>query len=197
MRIITLTPLLMTELLVLVSLLSGCATVSELELVPELHAVGVYEGADPEDDGRPWHAKCGDLDVHSCHTKMSQRKSELGGQVIVNVSIKDRPLILAFTAYGKTKWIVRAEGGVVIEQVILGGYHAQTVEGISEQTPIAVYTHDSSSCDRCYQGSGYFYAYESIPAKLRSLTGLQASSWQGKYRGVEFSIFPGVRELSK
>lgn len=196
MRTISFPLILMTVLLVQVSLLAGCATVSEVKLTPELHAVGVYEGTDPEDDGRPWHAKCGDLDARSCHAKMRQRKRELGGEVVINVSIKDRPLVLAFTAYDKTKWIIRAEASVVIEKIILGGYHAQSVEGIPDITPLAVYTHDDSPCTRCYRGSGYFYSYETMPVQINQITGLEAASWQGRYRGVEFSIYPELQQLA-
>lgn len=180
----------------LFALLAGCATVREAQLEPELHAVGVYEGSDPEDDGRPWHAKCGDLDMRACHARMAQRKREQADQIIINVSIEDRPLILAFTAYVKTNWIIRAKPGVIIDRIILGGYHAQSVEGIAETIPIAVYTHDDSPCANCFQGSDYFYSHEAMPAKIRNITGMQASSWQGKYRSSEFSIFPGIEKLS-
>jgi hypothetical protein len=89
---------------------------------------------------------------------------------------------------------VKAKDGVLIEKVILGGYHTQLIEGIPQETPIEVYTHDSSPCAKCYQGSEYFYSYKGVPRKLKSITDLTASSWQGRYRGKEFSIFPEMKK---
>jgi len=180
----------------LVLILSGCSSFGLFKTNPEVHAIGVYEGTDPEDDDRPWHAKCESQDMLSCHRKMTQRKRDVAGQVVINVSITERPLILAFTAYDKTNWIVKAEEGVVIERVILGGYHAQSIEGVPKETSIEVYTYDSSPCPRCYQGNEYFYSYKSVPPQLSKITGLPVESWQGKYRGQEFSIFTGIKESS-
>jgi hypothetical protein len=177
--------------------LSGCSTISVLDKEPELHSIGVYEGMDPDDDGIPWHAKCGDRNPLLCHRLMTQRKREIGGQVVVNVSIIGKPLVLGFSAYDKTKWIVKTQKGVLIEKVILGGYHSQTIEGIPLETPIEVYTYDSSSCARCYKGNIHFYSYKGVPKQLENITGLSASSWQGKYQGKEFSIFPGMRNLEQ
>ncbi len=173
--------------------LSGCSSVGTFEKTPELHSIGVYEGTAPDDDGIPWHRKCGDKPPLECHRSMSQRKRKNGGQVVVNVSITGKPLILAFSAYEKTKWIVKTKGGVLIEKVILGGYHSQSVEGITHDVPIEVYTYDSSHCEKCYQGRGYFYSYKVVPEQLKDITGLSACSWQGRYRGEEFSIFPEMK----
>lgn len=176
-------------------LLSGCSSIGLRNLPPELHVIGVYEGTDPSDDGRPWQSKCGELSSISCHQTMTKRKREIGGVVIVNVSITDRPIVLALSAYDKTKWIIKADKSVVIKKVILSGYHAQSIEGVSDHTSIEVYTYDSSPCSRCYQGQGYFYSYKSVPEQLEQVSGMSASTWQGKYRGLEFSIFPGMRKL--
>jgi hypothetical protein len=173
--------------------LSGCSTVGVLNKTPELHSIGVYEGSDPDDDGIPWHQKCGNKSPLECHSSMSQRKSIIWGQVVVNVSITGKPIILAFSAYDKTKWIVKLKDDVLIEKVILGGYHSQSLEGIPPKVPIEVYTYDSSHCDMCYQGRGYFYSYTGVPKQLKEITGLSATSWQGKYRGEEFSIFPEMK----
>jgi len=177
-------------IVLLVLILSGCSSLNLVEHTPELHAIGVYEGTDQGDDGRPWHSKCGELDLQLCHQKMTQGEREVGGQVIVYVSITDRPITLGLTTYNKTKWIIKADKGSVIKKVILGGYHAQSVEGVSNNTSIEVYTHDSSPCQRCYQGQGYFYSYKSAPSELQKISGMPVSSWNGRYRGIEFSISP-------
>lgn len=176
-------------LIILFFLLSACSSFGIFKSTPELHVIGVYEGTDP-DNGLSEHSNC-------CRQGMvtPTGKSKSGGQVIVNVSITNKPIILAFTAYDKTKWIVRPENGVVIEKVILGGYHSQSIEGLPQNTPIEVYTHDSSPCSRCFHGGQYFYSYKVVPEELRSITEVTATSWQGKYRGLEFSIFPNMKQL--
>ncbi|UTW44476.1 hypothetical protein KFE80_08715 [bacterium SCSIO 12696] len=180
-------------LLLTLIFLSGC---SEKKLVassdPELHVIGVYEGTDPDDDGRPWWAKCETEDKLDCHREMVQGKRERGGEITVNVSIVDSPIVLALSAYDKTKWIVNYEDGVKIQKLILSGYHEQTVSGLSEDVSIEVYTHDSSYCKNCYQGKGYFYSYKSVPKELQTLTGLKPVSFQGKYTGKEFAVFHGM-----
>lgn len=177
----------------LVLILSGCTTYSAIEPTPEMHFIGVYQGTAPDTDERPWHQKCSRSDSLSCFNEMRKRNHGKEGQVVVNVSITGKPIILAFTAYNRTTWIVKAEKGVVINKVILGGYHTQSVQGVADDTLIEVYTHDSSPCPKCYQGKGYFYSYKSVPAQLEKVAGTSASSWQGKYKGLEFSIFPEIK----
>lgn len=169
-------------LIILTLFLGGCASISVPISTPELHVIGVYEGYD--------------------NNKKAKNNSRLSpasfGEVIVNISKTDSPLVLAFSAYDRTKWIVNTKKDVKIEKVILSGYHQQKIEGISEGTLVEVYTHDSSPCEYCYQGKGYFYSYKSPPeSKLKELTGLDISSWQGKYNGREFSIFNNIPTLSK
>lgn len=178
----------------LIIVLAGCSSSGTFNAPSELHAIGVYEGTYPDDDGQPWHAKCGQLGFLNCHQNMTQRKRELGGEVVVNISITDRPLVLAFSAYDKTKWIVKPEKGVTLEKVILSGYHPQSIEGIAEDTPIEVYTYEESPCPKCYQGSVYFYSYRSVPDKLTAIAGMSATTWQGEYKGKEFSILPDVTQ---
>ena len=188
----------MRNYLILITLLiSGCASVRNIFVTPELHAIGIYEGADMEDDGGPWWSKCetGEPSIQ-CHRKMIKRKQEAGGAVIVNVSITGKPLILSFSSYDKTKWMVKAEKNVIIERIILSGYHPQSVTGVPDDTLVEVYTYESSPCRSCYQGSGYFYSYKAPPlSKLKEITGLDVTSWQGRYTGKEFSIFPGIKRV--
>lgn len=176
--------------ILLIAFLFGCSSSGVFESDPELHVIGVYEGTYPEDDDRPWHAKCDGLGLMDCHQKMTQRKRAMGGEVVVNVSITDTPLVLAFSAYDKTKWVVKLEKGVILDKVILSGYHPQSIEGIPEDTPIEVYTYEPSPCPKCYQGSVYFYSYKTVPDKLTTITGMSATTRQGMYKGKEFSIFP-------
>lgn len=178
---------------------SGCAFLKNRITSPELHVIGIHEGADPEEDGQPWWSKCdGGLsrlsEAVDCRRKMESRKQSVVGEVVVNVSITDRPLILAFSAYNKTKWIVKVDKDVDIRKIILSGYHSQSMSGIPDNIPIEVYTYDASPCPRCWQGNRHFYSYKSPPPALKEIADSETTSWQGRYTGKEFSIFPGIKK---
>ena len=159
-----------TYLVIIILLLNGCS------VIPELHVIGVYEGINVKNN-----------------VKHEQPK---GKTVIVNISITNKSIVLALSSYAKTKWIIKAEKTVDIEKIILSGYHSQSVIGVPNTIPIEVYTYDNSPCLHCYQGNSYFYSYKSPPSsKLKKITGLEITSWQGKYRGREFSIFPNMKTL--
>lgn len=174
----------------------------------ELHLIGVYEGHDPTDDDRPWWSKCtGDLhnsvNARECHARYAANHKQ--GFVEVNITYNQHPIILALTAYSPVKWKVIQGYGVVIEEVILAGYHRQIVEGIDTRIPVRVYTYEPSSCERCWQAGGHFYTYqsergaygfESTEKRLFEITGKRVSSLQTRYKGDRFSIAPGIPIIS-
>jgi len=177
---------------------TGCAG------TPALHVIGVYEGQTPSGiDDRPWWARCSDdqkdgppgavpaLPSSECLQKNAGIHSEK--EIVVNVSDDSRPIVLALTAYDRTLWKVSLKRGVKLTKVILAGYHSQRVSGIPPETPVETYTHDPSPCERCRQGAEYFYSYQGPPGQLKEITGLEVTSFQGRYKGAEFSIFPGIR----
>lgn len=179
---------------------TGCTT------TPALHVIGVYEGQTPPGvDDRPWWAKCNDgqkdkqLDAVpmrqsiECHQKYAGIHAEK--EITVNISDNSRPIVLALTAYDRTLWKVFLKRGVILKKVILAGYHSQRVSGIPPKVPIEVYAYDPSPCDTCWQGENYFYSYKNPPEQLKSITGLEVSSFQGRYKGTEFSIFPGIKKI--
>ncbi|BBL73747.1 hypothetical protein [Methylomagnum ishizawai] len=174
----------------------------------QLHLVGVYEGRDPLDDGRPWWSKCGgdhrdSANMRECHARYANQHRQ--GFVEVDVSYSERPIILVLTAYNPVVWKVRQGHRVVIEGVILAGYHSQSVEGIDPAIPVRVYTYEPSSCERCWQAGGYFYIYqsesgiqgfESAERRLFEITGKRISSIQAKYKGSQFAIAQGIPMFS-
>lgn len=181
---------------------SGCAA------TPALHVIGVYQGQTPPGvDDRPWWAQCND-DLKDkqqtvapappsieCHRKYAGMRTEK--EIIVNVTDDTRPIILALTAYDRTLWKVTLKEGVRLTKVILAGYHAQQVSGLPPDTPIETYTYDPSPCERCWQGAPYFYSYQGSPAQLKEITGLEVTSYQGRYKGTEFSVFPGMKKQNE
>jgi hypothetical protein len=179
-----------------VPLFMGCSATPPSMRPPALHVIGVHEGKPlPDADNRPWWAKCdpnqtGSGGMMGCHMKYASVQIE--NEVVVNITDDSRPIVLALTAYNKTHWKVSLGDGVILSNVILGGYHSQRVSGIPSEAPIAVYTHDASPCERCWQAPRHFYSYQSPPDELKAITGLEITSFQGRYRGTEFSIFAGL-----
>lgn len=141
--------------------------VSGCATAPALHAIGVYEGQLAEG-------------------------ADAGREVVVNVTDDTRPLVLALMAYEKTLWKISLKEGVRLNKVILAGYHAQSVTGLPTDVPVEAHTYDPSPCDRCLQDPKYFYSYDAPPAQLKELTHLDVTSFQGRYQGTEFWIFPGL-----
>ncbi len=144
-------------------MITGCAT------TPALHVIGVYEGQPPS----------GVDDVEK--------------EVVVTLGDDSKPVVLALTAYDRTLWKLDLKTGVKLIKVILGGYHSQRVVGISAETPVETYTYDPSPCEQCWQGTGYFYSYEQPPERLKDITGLRVTSFQGRYQAAEFSILPAIK----
>jgi ankyrin repeat protein len=151
---------------------------------PILHAIGVYQARSKE--------------------------------IVVNVSDDTRPIVLALSAYDATHWKIKPEAGVIIEKIILSGYHTQRVSGVHETVRIETYTYESSPCGQCVAlvrksrgttkpevncGSrgcsdddvNYFYSYREPPRELKEITGLDITSFQGRYEGSEFSISHRVK----
>ncbi|WP_421867010.1 ankyrin repeat domain-containing protein [Motiliproteus sp.] len=163
----------------------------------QLHVVGVYEGkSKSKDDGRPWWAKCPDQSpkgMQQCHRKMTSQHPER--TVDITLSVKDSPVVLALMAYEPTLWRIKNSGSVKIDGVILAGFHGQRVQGLQQGVPVDVFTSKPSNCGDCQVGGGAFYAYKRNSRefnnslyRLKTITGLTPTSFQGRYSGERFTI---------
>lgn len=186
--------------------LNQAETISPAESgsTPALHAIGIYEGAPKDSDNSLLSDKCNsDLSGKQKHAPpasalvplppSSKCFAKVEGDVIVNITDNTKPIVLALMAYNNNHWKVRLGKGVNITKLILAGYHSQRVSGLAADIPVETYTYDQSPCAKCQKGAGYFYAYESPPAQLKEITGLDPSSFQGGYTGDEFFIFPDMK----
>ena len=132
----------------------------------ELHLIGVYEGT-------------------SGVRNMS--KSEIQ----VKVERLNKSIILALSAYEPINWNVTVEPGVVIEKIIVNGYHNQTVSGVSG-IPIEVHSYEKTGN---YIGD-FIYKWGATPetntpslvTKLEQTNRTRLTSFQGCYRGTNFNI---------
>jgi hypothetical protein len=135
----------------------------------ELHLVGVYEARSDHQGG--YHPT---------------------GNIDINIKRQDLPVILVLSAYEPVQWNVTLEAGANLEKIIVNGYHDQKISGISG-IPIQEFS---------YQETGnYFgkFAYKwnkfspnsdtvSLVNKLEQFTETNLTSFQGCYRGTNFTI---------
>lgn len=121
-------------------------------------------------------------------------------EIVVNVTDDTKPIVLALTSYEQGNWKVILKEGVKLKKVILVGYGSQFVTGVPPNTPIDVYSYAQSPCDHCWQGPYIFQSggdfYHKPAVELEKITGLKVTTFQGRYEGNGFSIFPGMKEWS-
>lgn len=130
----------------------------------ELHLIGVYE-------------------ANANHT----RDNNSTGTIDVKIDRQDKPIILALSSYEPVIWNLNLEPDVVIEKIIVNGYHTQQITGVNN-IPIQQYTYEQTG-----QSLGSFvYKWDDnsqvLVEPLTQITGTTLTSFQGCYRGTEFQI---------
>ncbi|MCC3417885.1 MAG: hypothetical protein JGK28_07920 [Microcoleus sp. PH2017_07_MST_O_A] len=134
----------------------------------ELHLIGVYE-------------------ANAEHGKANLSKSAIQ----VKVERRNKPIILALSAYEPVNWNVTVEPGAVIEKIIVNGYNNQTVSGVSG-IPIQVHSYEATGNyigDFIYKwGTNPESNTPSLVTKLEQTNRTSLTSFQGCYRGTNFSI---------
>lgn len=135
----------------------------------ELHLIGVYE-------------------ANAEHGKRNLSKSAIQ----VKVERRNKPIILALSAYEPVNWNVTLEPGTVINKIIVNGYNNQTVSGVSG-IPIEEHSYEETGE---YIGD-FIYKWgataensntSSLVTKLEEINRTKLTSFQGCYRGTNFSI---------
>ncbi|MEG4943530.1 hypothetical protein [Microcoleus sp. F4-D5] len=135
----------------------------------ELHLIGVYE-ANADHKNR-------DLSQSAIEIKLERR---------------NKPIILALSAYEPVQWNITAEPGAVIEKIIVNGYHNQTVSGVWG-IPIEEHSYEETGN---YIGD-FIYKWgataestntSSLVTKLEEINRTSLTSFQGCYRGKNFAI---------
>ena len=134
----------------------------------ELHLIGVYEAT--ADHGNGNRAK----------------------SIEIKVERRNKPIILALSAYEPTNWNITVAPGTAIEKIIVNGYHHQTVSGVSG-IPIEEHSYEKTGD---YIGH-FIYKWGATPestktpslvTKLEQINRTNLTSFQGCYRGTNFSI---------
>ena len=136
----------------------------------ELHLIGVYE-ANADHGNRNYLSK---------------------SAIEIKVERRNKPIILALSAYEPVQWNITAEPGAVIEKIIVNGYHNQTVSGVSG-IPIEEHSYEETGN---YIGD-FIYKWgataessntSSLVTKLEQTNRTNLTSFQGCYRGTNFTI---------
>jgi hypothetical protein len=143
-------------------LITSLLFISGCSTQPILHGVGVYEG--------PHHFGGRPVDDPSPST------------INIHVHSKSHPVILVLFNYEAVMWNITTDKNVVIKEIILSSAQGAKVKGIDETT-VRVTRKDF----------GYAYSdkpMESITPLLKKYTGLDLATFQGSYRGAEFSVGP-------
>ncbi|MEG4456562.1 hypothetical protein [Microcoleus sp. N9_A1] len=142
----------------------------------ELHVIGVYEA----------NADHGNRDLSkSALAKPSQR-------IEIKVERRNKPIILALSAYEPVQWNITAEPGAIIEKIIVNGYHNQTVSGVLG-IPVEEHSYEEtgdSLGDFIYKWGATAESSNtsSLVTKLEQRNRTSLTSFQGCYRGTNFSI---------
>ena len=134
----------------------------------ELHLIGVYEATSEHGNG-----------------------NRATGAIEVKVERRNKPIILALSAYEPVNWNVTLEPGAVIEKIIVNGYYNQTVSGVSG-VPIQVHTEEATGN---FIGN-FIYKWGATPesntpslvTQLEQMNGTSLTSFQGCYRSTNFNI---------
>lgn len=111
------------------------------------------------------------------------------GLADVNVTRTGAPIVLVLSAYEPTAWKVTADSGVILDRIILIGYHEQTADAPAGVTVDAVATGDG--CD-------YGFAYEDLNCRaallnfLETTAGAPVTSLASCYKASTFSLGIGA-----
>lgn len=134
------------------------------EAAAELHVVTVYEGQpDPQ--------------------FLNHRR----GRVRVTVQPRPRPIVLSKNAYEPIQWEITVEPGAVLQRIVVQGYGAPILVGVPDGVDVQLIT---PPCSLAYgwEVSSGGARYRDFIARVRVLTGLTETSFQGCYGGDQFEV---------
>lgn len=143
-------------------LLASAFLISGCSTQPVLHSIGVYEG--------PRHFGGHPVDDPSPST------------IQIRVHAKSHPVVLALFNYEAVMWDITADENAVIKEIILSSAQGSKVKGIDEKAVRVT----RKSFGLAYDDR----SMERIAPLLKNYTGLDITSFQGSYKGIEFSVGP-------
>jgi hypothetical protein len=135
---------------------------------PELHIISVYETR--SDHGGGYHPQ-GTANVHVSY----------GGS---------SPITLVLSSYEPTLWNFEVDSGVVIDQVILNGYHDQQAQGIDSNLIVNKFGVGNyfAACAYTWPSDNQGCNTPGLVAGSEAFTGLQLTSFSATYRATSFTV---------
>lgn len=137
----------------------------------QLHVIGIYSPKNHNEDDR----------------------------VFVQVQPTDDPIVLVLSGYFGAQWNVEIADGADVRQIIVPGYFEHSVVGVSDEIPIEYITYFPNA-DK--EKRDYFWAYSwhssygrKMRQRLKEITGLDITTFQGEYSGTRF-VVDGKRGLA-
>lgn len=165
----------------------------------ELHVIGVYGAATSGANRIKWLEVCTPHDNPSPYIMDCKEQFEAAHPeyrtITVEVERSNAPMVLVLMAYEAVNWKIALRPGTDLRKVIAVGYSGPDVQGVPDTVPVEVYSHGASPCQNCSRQPGGQWAYDPKSAEypramawLKSITGLDPSSFQGGYQGDHFTL---------
>jgi RNA polymerase sigma factor (sigma-70 family) len=110
-------------------------------------------------------------------------------RVTVEVRPTDKPITLVLTSYMTVRWDVKAVAGARIKDVLVSGYFAQEIRGLSADIPVVNQSkffadHKPQNTDWFYPGDWNTPTWREMIRKLNRKTGLSIATYQEASRDV-------------
>lgn len=108
------------------------------------------------------------------------------GTATVNIGDQyGKNTILVLSSYEPTLWNIIGDGANDLTQILLYGYHDQTISGVATSTPVTEYSYLGTSD---YKGFTYSYPGDGRVVSHLESEGFFVSSFAGSYRATDFTI---------
>lgn len=109
------------------------------------------------------------------------------GNAIVNIGDQGgRSTTLVLSSYEPTLWNLVGDGVDDLTNILLFGYHDQSISGVADSTVVEEYSYEGT---RNYQGMTYKYPGDGRVVRfVEAETGLTVDEFAGSYRATEFYI---------
>lgn len=117
---------------------------------------------------------------------------EDGQSVEVTVE-REMEMTLVLGSYDAADWVVSAVEGATITEILVTGYHAQSVQG-PPGVPVTIRSHDQSEsrfgdyCGYAYPADESDCETDAVIAAVEEESGLRLSSFAGCYSSSEFTL---------
>jgi hypothetical protein len=117
-------------------------------------------------------------------------EADSGDAITVEVGRAGVPMTLVLSSYETVAWTLDLQPGVILDEVILNGYEAQSVQGqggatVTNRSGGGQYL---TACAYHWPGNGGGCDTQELVSDVESLTGLVLGTFIGCYSGITFTL---------